>query len=428
MLPVSPLRSSNEEERDGEVGGMVGDFSGDIVLEDINFDDFFMGFDDGEILPVLEVDPAEIFVEFSEGGEEDSSGMAISVESTVDSDGGGQQKGSLEGEMKVEKDISRREEVIAATTKEDPGTMTAEIRSPSSEVNRGGKSSAVATKNSQVKRKVKVDWTPELHRRFVQAVEQLGVDKAVPSRILELMGIDRLTRHNVASHLQKYRSHRKYLLARDAEAASRSQRRRMHAASGATARRDMNPWLAPIIGFPAPLPLPPPPPPPLFQPFRTLRVWGHPTVDPPLVPMWPRNLTSWSHTPPWAPQPSQPPPQNPPYWHHHYQKGCRVPYVLTQGTPCFPQALPTTFPAPPVPGVLPHPFYRPVVPPPASKHLGSQLPLDVYPPNEHVDAAVGDVLAKRLLPLPLGLKPPSLESVLVELQGRGVSIIPATSG
>jgi len=47
-----------------------------------------------------------------------------------------------------------------------------------------------------------VDWTPELHRRFVQAVEQLGVDKAVPSRILEIMGIDCLTRHNIASHLQ----------------------------------------------------------------------------------------------------------------------------------------------------------------------------------------------------------------------------------
>ncbi|KAK3013188.1 hypothetical protein RJ639_008799 [Escallonia herrerae] len=46
------------------------------------------------------------------------------------------------------------------------------------------------------------DWTPELHRRFVQAVEQLGVDKGVPSRILELMGIYYLTRHNIASHLQ----------------------------------------------------------------------------------------------------------------------------------------------------------------------------------------------------------------------------------
>lgn len=51
---------------------------------------------------------------------------------------------------------------------------------------------------------LQVDWTPELHRRFVQAVEQLGIDKAVPSRILELMGIECLTRHNIASHLQVY--------------------------------------------------------------------------------------------------------------------------------------------------------------------------------------------------------------------------------
>jgi SHAQKYF class myb-like DNA-binding protein len=47
-----------------------------------------------------------------------------------------------------------------------------------------------------------VDWTPELHRKFVQAVEKLGVDQAIPSRILEVMKVEGLTRHNVASHLQ----------------------------------------------------------------------------------------------------------------------------------------------------------------------------------------------------------------------------------
>lgn len=47
-----------------------------------------------------------------------------------------------------------------------------------------------------------VDWTPELHKKFVQAVEQLGIDQAIPSRILELMKVEGLTRHNVASHLQ----------------------------------------------------------------------------------------------------------------------------------------------------------------------------------------------------------------------------------
>ncbi|GJP74189.1 hypothetical protein CLOP_g4815 [Closterium sp. NIES-67] len=76
------------------------------------------------------------------------------------------------------------------------------------------------SKNQAQKKKPKVDWTPELHRRFVQAVEQLGVDKAIPSRILELMGVKSLTRHNIASHLQKYRSHRRHLAARDAEAAN----------------------------------------------------------------------------------------------------------------------------------------------------------------------------------------------------------------
>uniref|UniRef100_A0A2N9EXH9 HTH myb-type domain-containing protein n=1 Tax=Fagus sylvatica TaxID=28930 RepID=A0A2N9EXH9_FAGSY len=52
------------------------------------------------------------------------------------------------------------------------------------------------------RKKMKVDWTPELHKKFVHAVEQLGVDHAIPSRILELMKVEDLTRHNVASHLQ----------------------------------------------------------------------------------------------------------------------------------------------------------------------------------------------------------------------------------
>lgn len=49
---------------------------------------------------------------------------------------------------------------------------------------------------------IQVDWTPDLHRRFIQAVEQLGIDQAIPSKILELMKADGLTRHNIASHLQ----------------------------------------------------------------------------------------------------------------------------------------------------------------------------------------------------------------------------------
>ncbi|TYG42372.1 hypothetical protein ES288_D12G251100v1 [Gossypium darwinii] len=56
--------------------------------------------------------------------------------------------------------------------------------------------------NKANRKKSKVDWTTALHKKFVQAVDQLGIDQAIPSRILELMKIEGLTRHNVASHLQ----------------------------------------------------------------------------------------------------------------------------------------------------------------------------------------------------------------------------------
>eukprot|EP00878_Enallax_costatus_P035623 GHUV01039804.1.p1 GENE.GHUV01039804.1~~GHUV01039804.1.p1 ORF type:complete len:217 (+),score=96.17 GHUV01039804.1:1-651(+) len=48
-------------------------------------------------------------------------------------------------------------------------------------------------------------WTPELHKVFEEAVQKLGVDKAVPKTIMQMMKVEGLTRENVASHLQKYR-------------------------------------------------------------------------------------------------------------------------------------------------------------------------------------------------------------------------------
>ncbi|MFS7935297.1 putative response regulator and transcription factor RR-B-type family [Helianthus anomalus] len=55
------------------------------------------------------------------------------------------------------------------------------------------------------KKKPRVVWSIDLHRKFVAAINQLGIEKAVPKRILDLMNVDGLTRENVASHLQKYR-------------------------------------------------------------------------------------------------------------------------------------------------------------------------------------------------------------------------------
>jgi len=49
-------------------------------------------------------------------------------------------------------------------------------------------------------------WTKALHKRFAKAVDTLGLDSAVPKAIMELMQVPGLTRENIASHLQKYRT------------------------------------------------------------------------------------------------------------------------------------------------------------------------------------------------------------------------------
>ncbi|CAN8070611.1 unnamed protein product [Agarophyton chilense] len=52
----------------------------------------------------------------------------------------------------------------------------------------------------------RLHWTQELHASFLAAVEKLGIGKAVPTSIIREMGVEGLTRENVASHLQKHRT------------------------------------------------------------------------------------------------------------------------------------------------------------------------------------------------------------------------------
>ncbi|KAJ7943462.1 MYB-like transcription factor family protein [Quillaja saponaria] len=54
--------------------------------------------------------------------------------------------------------------------------------------------------------KPRLKWTPELHKQFVEAVNQIGgADKATPKNLMRMMGIPGLTLYHLKSHLQKFR-------------------------------------------------------------------------------------------------------------------------------------------------------------------------------------------------------------------------------
>ena len=155
MLAVEALRGSNGEERDGSSDNFSinGDFTGETLLEDINFSDLFAGIDDGDMLPGLELDPAETFAEFSVGWEEDSGSPAVAEATDGMLGGVTQDTVVLDGE----KYLSHGEEVTSETTAEDAAAMPSEARS--STPDKGQESSvaaAAAAKGSQGKRKAKV--------------------------------------------------------------------------------------------------------------------------------------------------------------------------------------------------------------------------------------------------------------------------------
>ncbi|KAF8391308.1 hypothetical protein HHK36_023612 [Tetracentron sinense] len=328
MLAVSPLRNPRDDKEGGKENFPVGttddfpDFASGNLLDGIDFDDLFIGTGEyGELFQDLDLDP-EMLAQFSVSGGEESE-IKLKGTGRREEEDKASASGSGSNSSQGDEIVSKRDELVV-------------VNPSRREIDKGRKSS-MQSKGSQGKRKVKVDWTPELHRRFVQAVEQLGVDKAVPSRILELMGIDCLTRHNIASHLQV-----------------------------------------------------------TSETFASTRGGGG-ELEP---------------------------------------ETANVSNPLPPGTPCFPPLVPTTVAtcsfyirfAPPlhVPGIPPHAMYKLDygIGVPTGKPDSHPPLIDFLPSKESVDAAIGDFLSKPFLPLPLGLKPPSLESVLGELQRQGVPKIP----
>lgn len=353
----------------------VGDFSDDGSLDFLEgidyYDDLFIGFDGDDVLPDL-----EILGEHSGGSgrdeEQEMEGNTSTASETSERDGGEfKPQGGAGGD--TDKTVRRGKR-------------------------KGKKNKDCLSANNEIKKKTKVDWTPDLHRKFVQAVEQLGVDKAVPSRILEIMNVKSLTRHNVASHLQKYRSHRKHLLAREAEAASWNLRRHatVAVAGGGGGKK---PWMAPALGYPPHVT-------PLHHGhFRPLHVWGHPT--------WPKhkpNIPPTTHRtfpiPAVAAVAPSSWPAHPPYWHQQplYPQGYGM--ASSSNHSMYNIKSETSIGVP----------TRPLGP--------TNPPLDIHPSNESIDAAIGDVITKPWLPLPLGLKPPSVDGVMTELQRQGVPNVP----
>ncbi|KAL0672351.1 hypothetical protein Bca4012_000331 [Brassica carinata] len=70
--------------------------------------------------------------------------------------------------------------------------------------NRKRKSNGGSDDDSRPLKKPKIKWTDGLHDLFLQAIRYIGLDKAVPKKILEYMNLPYLTRENIASHLQAH--------------------------------------------------------------------------------------------------------------------------------------------------------------------------------------------------------------------------------
>lgn len=249
------------------------------------------------------------------------------------------------------------------------------------------RSSSNSHSNKGSRKKIKVDWTPDLHRRFVQVVEQVGIDQAIPSKILELMKVEGLTRHNIASHLQKYRMHKRHILPKD------------------DTRCMPHRYSLPRVYMQKPVIATPP-----FHsscgvpPNQVFPFWGHPSYYTPATQMW--GSTGF---PTWHPS------QGSWLWKTH-------------------------------PGIHADVWGCPVVPPYSQFPMASQNTIasngwdacgaenrvskDSYDFNlaeEVIDEVVKEAMSKPWLPLPLGLKPPSIDSVIAELQRQGIRTIPPTT-
>lgn len=158
------VRSASKDEKQGEVASFsIGaddfpDFDDDTnLLDSINFDDLFVGINDGDVLPDLEMDP-EILAEFSvSAGEESELNASASASTSLEKFDHNSKSSNKDEEDEEHKDSASRscaphDQEIVSSKREEPATPTI-IGNPLVKLD-GDKTNK--SKNCHGKRKVKV--------------------------------------------------------------------------------------------------------------------------------------------------------------------------------------------------------------------------------------------------------------------------------
>ncbi|XWS61105.1 hypothetical protein CRYUN_Cryun07bG0097000 [Craigia yunnanensis] len=110
--------------------------------------------------------------------------------------------GSIEiGESSSAGKLSKGEIIYVSSVNDEKNNAKRGCKRKASGKGKDGQEEETASSH----KKAKMVWTNSLHNQFLEALRHLGLEKAVPKKILEHMNVKSLTRENVASHLQKYR-------------------------------------------------------------------------------------------------------------------------------------------------------------------------------------------------------------------------------
>ncbi|XP_048321685.2 two-component response regulator ARR14 isoform X2 [Ziziphus jujuba] len=113
-------------------------------------------------------------LQFSDSGEENNNNI-VQIES---------QGENAAADDEVSKDKRKREEEISDNKDEEINEDNDDSKAP---------------------KKAKLVWSDELHTKFLQAVNALGIEDAHPKTILQHMNVPGLAKENISGHLQKYR-------------------------------------------------------------------------------------------------------------------------------------------------------------------------------------------------------------------------------